>query len=198
MPLYPESVARCQHIKVNGTQCASPALRRQKYCYFHKQHRQKRLEINSNIQRERWKITLPVLEDANSIQMGLVQVMRLLVTQQIDHRTAALMLYGLQTASSNLKRTSFEPEQPTHVVIDRDSVAHRPLGVTAWSKVKGQEYDDATEWTGRDEDQPSPDDDRYDSMFAFLIDRFLSINPRLAAATLGEMKELQHSWPREG
>jgi hypothetical protein len=35
MPLYPESVARCRHIKVNGTQCGSPALRAEKYCYFH-------------------------------------------------------------------------------------------------------------------------------------------------------------------
>jgi hypothetical protein len=42
------------------------------------------LEINSNIQRERWKLTLPVLEDADSIQIGLVEVMRLIVTQQID------------------------------------------------------------------------------------------------------------------
>jgi ribosomal protein L14E/L6E/L27E len=59
----------------------------------------------------------------------------------VDHRTAALMLYALQTASANLKHTSFEPE-PTHVVIDRDSVARRPIGATAWSKVEGREYDD--------------------------------------------------------
>ena len=62
--------------------------------------------INSNIQRERWKVTLPVLEDADSIQMGLVEVMRLIVTQQIDHKAAGLLLYALQTASANLKRTS--------------------------------------------------------------------------------------------
>jgi hypothetical protein len=48
---------------------------------------------------ERGTITLPTLEDANSIQVGLAEVMRLLVTNQIDHRTAALMLYALQTAS---------------------------------------------------------------------------------------------------
>jgi hypothetical protein len=47
MPLYPESVARCQQIKVNGTQCSSPALRSQKFCYFHKQYREKRLQINA-------------------------------------------------------------------------------------------------------------------------------------------------------
>jgi len=131
MSVYPESIARCQHIKVSGTQCASPALRRQKFCYFHKQFRQKRLEINANIQQQRWNVTLPLLEDANSIQMGLVQVMRLLLTQQIDRGTAGLMLYALQTASANLKRPSFEPELPTRVVIDRESVTRRPIGATA-------------------------------------------------------------------
>jgi hypothetical protein len=142
MSLYPERIARCQHLKVNGTQCGSPALHRQKFCYFHKQWRQKRLEINSNIQRERWKVTLPVLEDADSIQMGLVEVMRLIVTQQIDHRAAGLLLYALQTASANLNRTTFEPELPTQVVIDRGCVGRRPIGATAWSTAEGREYDD--------------------------------------------------------
>ena len=142
MSLYPESIARCQHLKVNGTQCGSPALRRHKFCYFHKQWRQKRLVINSNIQRERWRVTLPVLEDANSIQMGLVEVMRLIVAQQIDHKAAGLLLYALQTASANLKRTSFEPDKPTQVVIDRGCVGRRPIGATAWSGVQGREYDD--------------------------------------------------------
>ena len=63
---------------------------------------------------------------------------------EIDHKTAALMLYALQTASMNLKRTSLEPTLPTQVVIDRQSVAHRPIGASAWSRVEGREYDDLT------------------------------------------------------
>jgi hypothetical protein len=106
MPLYPVTIACCQHIKENGVQCASPALRRQKFCYFHKQWRQKRLEINTNIQRERWNITLPILEDMNAIQLGLTQAMRLMVTGRIDHPTETLMLHALQMAATNLKRTS--------------------------------------------------------------------------------------------
>jgi hypothetical protein len=171
MPSYPESIARCQHIKVNGTQCASPAMRRQKLCYFHKQYRQKRLEINSNTQRERWKVTLPVLEDANSIQMGLVQVMRLLVTCQIDHRTAGLLLYALQTASSNLKRTSFEPEMPTQVVIDPECMARRPLGATAWSTVEGRNYDDVPEINVGEKLEKFDGEASFDSMLAHLIAR---------------------------
>ena len=135
---------RCQHIKVNGTQCGSPALRKHRFCYFHKEWREKRLQINRNVnaQREQQQITLPVFEDANSIQVALMQVTRLLLTQQIDHKTAGLLLYALQTASSNLARCTFEPELPTTVVIDRASVAKRPIGATAWSAAKDREYDD--------------------------------------------------------
>ena len=125
MSLYPESIARCQHLKVNGTQCGSPALRKQRFCYFHKDWRQKRLQINVNIRREQGAVTLPVLEDANSIQVALMQVMRLLITAQIEHRTAGLLLYALQTASANLARTTFEPKLPTQVVIDRATISRR-------------------------------------------------------------------------
>ena len=140
MPLYPVSIRRCQHIKVNGTQCGSPALRDEKCCYFHMRWRRKSMDIDMNVN-VRGTITLPTLEDANSIQVGLAEVMRLLVTNQIDHRTAALLLRALRTASANLKHTSFEPD-PTHVVIDRESVERRPLGATAWSTVEGREYDE--------------------------------------------------------
>ena len=141
MSLYPESVARCQHIKVNGTQCGSPALRNETYCYFHMRWALKSMEIDENRQRERWNVTLALPEDADSIQMGLGEVIRLILTNRINHQTAALLVYTLQTASINLRYTSLQPE-PARVVIDRESVARRPLGSTAWSKVAGREYDE--------------------------------------------------------
>jgi hypothetical protein len=58
MSLYPESVARCQHIKINGTQCGSPALRREIYCFFHMRWALKSMEIDESRQRERWNATL--------------------------------------------------------------------------------------------------------------------------------------------
>jgi hypothetical protein len=143
MPLYPEHVARCQHIKVNGTQCGSPALRAEKYCYFHMGWALKNMEIAANVQREPWNATMALLEDGDSVQLGLSEVMRLLMTRQLDHRTAALMLYGFQTAAANLKQTTFEPALPTRVVIDRDCVERRPIGATAWSTEEGLEYDEA-------------------------------------------------------
>jgi hypothetical protein len=140
MPSYPVSIRRCHYIKANGTQCGSPALRDEKYCHFHMQWSLQNREINMNFN-VRGTITLPTLEDANSIQVGLAEVMRLLVTNQIDHRTAALLLHALRTASVNIRHASFEPE-PTLVVIDSECVERRPLGATAWSRVVGREYDE--------------------------------------------------------
>ena len=141
MSSYPLTIRRCQHIKVNGTQCGSPAVREHNYCYFHVRWHRKGMQVNAYLKEEQI-LTLPTLEDANSIQVGLAEVMRQLAAQMIDHRTAALMLYALQIASANVKFTSFEPEQPTQVVIDRECLAHRPIGATAWSKIEGIEYDD--------------------------------------------------------
>jgi hypothetical protein len=99
------------------------------------------MDINMNYN-VRGTVTLPTLEDANSIQVGLAEVMRLLVTNQIDHRTAALLLHALRTASANVKLTSLEPKLPTMVVIDPECVEKRPIGATAWSMVDGREYDE--------------------------------------------------------
>jgi hypothetical protein len=142
MPSYPLNIRRCHHIKINGTQCGSPALRDENYCFFHLQWRQKSVEINLTVPLESRRVTMPMLEDGNSVQMALVEVMRLLMTQQIADRTGALLLHALRTAAYNLKRTSFEPGLPTHVVIDRECVQRRPIGATAWSSIEGREYDE--------------------------------------------------------
>src|SRR5258706_10734026 len=116
--LYPPSIARCQHVKVNGVQCGSPALKNRKLCHFHQRWQQGRIQLNANhARRSRYSLDLPILEDANSIQVALMQGMRLLLTNQVDHKTAALLFYSLQTASTNLRHTKFDP-LPEQVVID--------------------------------------------------------------------------------
>jgi len=114
MPSYP---SRCQHLKVNGTQCGSPALRHNRFCYFHKRHHEERVashldqlkndRLKEERRRRRITIDLPVLEDANSIQVSLMQIMRLLIAGQLDGKIAGLLLYALQTASANLSHTKF-------------------------------------------------------------------------------------------
>ena len=165
MSPYPVTIRRCQHIKVNGVQCGSPAKRNEMHCFFHEQCRLMSREINMKFS-EHGIIKLPTLEDANSIQLGLAEVMRLLVTQQIDHRTASLLLRALRIAAANVKFTSLEPK-PTHVVIDPNCVENRPLGATAWSTVEGRDYDlvdnDETDKNHADnkEDQPDPEGRRF-------------------------------------
>jgi hypothetical protein len=133
MSLYPASIPRGEHLKVNGTQCGSPALRRNHFCYFHKRWQETRIVLNANrARRGRAALDLPVLEDANSIQVSLMQVMRLILSGQLDPKTAGLLLYALQTASSNLGRTNFEPVIKTRVVIDPRTVDQTPLGEDPW------------------------------------------------------------------
>jgi hypothetical protein len=139
MPTYPVTIRRCQHIKVNGIQCGSPAKRNEMHCFFHEQCRLMSRQINMRFTEE-GVIKLPTLEDANSIQLGLAEVMRMVVTRQIDHRIASLLLRTLRIAAANVKFTSLEPK-PTQIVIDPKCVEHRPLGASAWSTVEGQEYD---------------------------------------------------------
>jgi hypothetical protein len=59
----------------------------------------------------------------------------------------------------NLKQTSLEPALPTQVVIDRESVANRPLVASAWSRVEGREYDDLSgDDTNEESDRKQPAD----------------------------------------
>jgi hypothetical protein len=150
MSSYPNSIPRCEHLKVNGTQCGSPALRRNHFCYFHKHWQETRIVLNANrARRGRASLDLPVLEDANSIRVALMQVMRLILSGQIDPKTAGLLLYALQTASSNLKRINFEPMVKTEVVIDPKTVDRTPLGEDPWDREDFEEE----EYEAEDDDQ---------------------------------------------
>ena len=149
MSLYPNSIPRCEHLKVNGTQCGSPALKRNHFCYFHKRWHETRIVLNANrARRGRAALDLPVLEDANSIQVSLMQVMRLILSGQIDPKTAGLLLYALQTASSNLKRIDFEPVVKTCVVIDPKTVDQTPLGEDPWER---EDFEDEYEEDDQEE-----------------------------------------------
>jgi hypothetical protein len=73
-----------------------------------------------------------LLEDANSVQVALMQVLNLLGSGQMDPKTAGLMLYGLQTASANLRHVKFEAEKATDVVIDRNTVDQTCINGPQW------------------------------------------------------------------
>jgi hypothetical protein len=149
MSLYPNSIPRCEHVKINGTQCGSPALKRNHFCYFHKRWQETRIVLNANrARRGRAALDLPVLEDANSIQVSLMQIMRLILSGQMDTKTAGLLLYALQTASSNLSRINFEPVVKTRVVIDPRTVDRTPLGEDPWRR---EDFEDEYEEDDQEE-----------------------------------------------
>ncbi|MFZ0814910.1 MAG: hypothetical protein WAM78_05295 [Candidatus Sulfotelmatobacter sp.] len=101
---------QCMHIMVDGAQCGSPAMRHHRYCYNHKRQHEQLLALNADQARNSHNppFTLPLLKDASSIQVALTQVMRLLAAGKIERKTASLMLYALQIASTNLHETILE------------------------------------------------------------------------------------------
>src|ERR1022692_4613763 len=113
----------CKHVKANGEFCGSPALRGREYCYFHLTVLGRRLRTQKHImQGENHYLQLPTLEDANSIQMALMQVMEALLRDQIDNKLAGLLLYGLQIASSNLQQgANFAQSKSTTVAGSYDN-----------------------------------------------------------------------------
>jgi hypothetical protein len=87
---------RCMHLKANGARCGSPALRDNPFCYFH-----------DRCYNPPYEDEFPVLEDAASIQVALMQVLSGLRRGKLDPRCANSLFYGLQTAAANVRHARF-------------------------------------------------------------------------------------------
>jgi hypothetical protein len=134
------AIRRCQHIKVNGTQCGSPARRGEPYCHFHRENQPERVKVGGEGGVD---VLMPVLEDAQSIQTVVRQVAMLVLGGKIDNKQAGLMLSALRIASTNLKRIEAEKPRPAQVVVEPKKVAETPIGMTPWTTSKrGWELED--------------------------------------------------------
>ena len=166
MSSYPPNIPRCRHIKVNGTQCGSPALHHRKFCYFHTQQHREHINLyNRNRAADaRVSLTLPLLEDAESVQVALMQVLRLILAGQIEPKIAGLLLCGLQTASVNLKHTHFEPVPHEEVVIDPRDVPNTALDENLWEpeQFEEDEQEEQGEEEDGEEDNEANDEDNED------------------------------------
>ena len=117
--IAPKTARQCEHIKINGEFCGSPALRGRNYCYFHLTYHGSRLSAERQHARALAEggdagmvsLELPPLEDAAAIQMALMQVIDAILHNRIDNKRAGLVLYALQTAGSNLARADFEQQR---------------------------------------------------------------------------------------
>jgi paraquat-inducible protein B len=92
----------CNHVKANGTFCAAIALSHDDYCYFHRAARE-RHKRQARHQRDGSPLQVPLLEDRETIQIALSDVVNALLADRMDARKAALVLYALQTAASNAR-----------------------------------------------------------------------------------------------
>ena len=159
-----EDVPRCQHVKVNGVQCGSPALRRRRRCYFHEGVRLERKKFAGDQFAQR-SFTIPPLEDANAVQVALMKVIEWLGSGRMEPKMAGLILYALQTAACNLKNTKFEAEKATDVVIDRNTVDQTCINGPQWfardftGEVEEGEQGEAAV-AGGEEVQAEPDPDK--------------------------------------
>jgi len=124
----------CRHIKTNGRRCKSPSLGLSAFCYFHSRlHRRHRnlvesssalLETHPNRAstasgapqyqpdypaQDPIELDLPPLEDVESIQVSISLLIAALARNRITAKRAAVLLYGLQLASTNARSITIEP-----------------------------------------------------------------------------------------
>ncbi len=103
-----DKAPRCEKVREDGTVCGSPQMKGYRYCYAHERM----------LQTQSQKLELPALEDANGIQMAIMRVQKALIDDEISEKKAALLLYSLQMASSNLKHTTFTSKDKKDVVTE--------------------------------------------------------------------------------
>jgi hypothetical protein len=148
-----ENVPRCQHI----TQCGSPALRNRRLCFFHDRIRRERAKIAADVSAPR-RFDLPLLEDANAVQIALMKVIQMLGSGRMDHKTAGLMLYALQTASANLRIADLEADDATDVVVDRDTVNATCINGPQWFEEDFEDRMGSDEDTNEEDTEEEADD----------------------------------------
>ena len=137
-PVYQEILDRiktmthsstCTHIKVNGLRCGCPSLRGEQFCYFHQRmHRGVRMPAQARLH------PIALIEDEESIQAALMEVINALMRNTIDLKRATLILRALHIAVKNATRVKFGLEK-TNMVRDIPQYEEEPAA-TAASAVK--------------------------------------------------------------
>lgn len=165
------STRTCAHVLANGKICQGPALRDSNLCYWHHKarHRRRHCERISGPAGGSASpgIVLPVLEDGNAIQVSLQEVLHALLDGRLDSRRAGLLLYGLQVATSNLRRLDIKPwhsEEQIASIGDDEELGNDELGPDEPDENQDAPDGDQEESGGdkkeADEDQQKPRDDK--------------------------------------
>jgi len=116
---------------------------------------------------------LPYFEDAHSIQTVIRQVVQMVLQKRLERKTASLLLYALQIASSNLKRMELEKPQPEQVVVNLETESETPMAaITEDETARENSASAQPEWdarpvnastkTGQDKDKDKNEDKNKD------------------------------------
>jgi hypothetical protein len=96
-----ENRKSCTHIKTSGVRCGSPSLCGERFCYYHQRmHRGVRTPPQSRLH------PIACIEDKDSIQAALAEVINALLRNTIDMKRATLILRALHIAVKNDARAS--------------------------------------------------------------------------------------------
>src|SRR5579864_3472639 len=109
---------RCQWVRQDGTSCRSPQMKQHIYCFAHMQMAEARTLM----------LRLPPPEDANAIQVGLMQIQKALIEDTISMKKAGLLLYSMQLAMTNVGQTTFgqaKDEEMVRETVDEEEAISR-------------------------------------------------------------------------
>jgi hypothetical protein len=104
MPVH-SKVKSCTHIKVTGIRCGSPALRGEQFCYFHQ-----RMVHGVRTPPKARLHPVALIEDGESLQASLMEIINALARNTIDLRRAELILRALHIAVKNVRRVRFDSD----------------------------------------------------------------------------------------
>ncbi|HKT24543.1 MAG TPA: hypothetical protein VJR04_08060 [Terriglobales bacterium] len=104
---------RCSRLKKGGEPCRAPAVKGQSLCYFH--------NVAADTTRHP-EVQIDVLEDRESMQVTLKQIMEHVVSKRMKPSDAGVLLRAIQIANCVLK-----PQKPT-VELAKRKPPHRETG----------------------------------------------------------------------
>src|SRR4051812_4972084 len=116
----------CAHIRITGETCGCYALTDSEYCYWHLRGRNAQTNAPRDRRRKRNTFILPLLEDANSIQLAIQMVLQALANRTIERAAAATFLYGIQVAAINVK--SLKPSEAVWTLDLDETPRETPAG----------------------------------------------------------------------
>src|SRR5215472_9106739 len=123
---------RCMYVKPAGIRCGSPRLKGGELCYTHQ-----RMERARSL-----RVRMPPLEDANSIQVAIMEVHRAILDQAISSKDAELLLSGLRIAARNIGKCTFHKDPGEMALEDsKANVAERAVPVDTPERYEKYRYE---------------------------------------------------------